>query len=97
MKGSDFVFNYVDLLYHKCHKINRNHGGSYVDSPYWIRNKKATINLTKKKVNRCFQCAITFLLNHEEIRHYLEIITKIKPFLNKYDWEGIHFPSAKDD
>ena len=22
MKGSDFVFDYVQLLYYKCHKIN---------------------------------------------------------------------------
>ena len=28
MKGSDFVFNYVHLLYNKCHKINPNRGGS---------------------------------------------------------------------
>ena len=24
-------------------------------------------------------------------------ITKVKPFINKYNWEGIHFPSEKDD
>ena len=28
MKGSEFVFDYVHLLYNKCHKINPNHGGS---------------------------------------------------------------------
>ena len=33
MKGSDFIFNYVNLLYYKCHKVNPNHGGSYIDSP----------------------------------------------------------------
>ena len=26
MRGSEFVFDYVKLLYYKCHKINRNHG-----------------------------------------------------------------------
>ena len=26
-----------------------------------------------------------------------ERITKIKPFINKYNWEGINFPSEKDD
>ena len=26
LKGSDFVFDYVHLLYCKCHKINLNHG-----------------------------------------------------------------------
>ena len=24
-------------------------------------------------------------------------ITKIKPFINKYNWEGNNFPSVKDD
>ena len=33
MKDSEFVFDYVQLLYYKCHKINPNHGRSYIDSP----------------------------------------------------------------
>ena len=33
MKGSEFVFDFVHLLYYKCHKINPNHSGSYIDSP----------------------------------------------------------------
>ena len=30
MKGSNFVFSYVQLLHCKCHKINLNCGGSYI-------------------------------------------------------------------
>ena len=41
MRGSEFVFDYVQLLYYKCHKINLNCGGSYIDSPNWIKNKKS--------------------------------------------------------
>ena len=44
MKGNKFVFDYVHLLYYKCHKINQNCGGSYIDSLYSIKNKKVTIN-----------------------------------------------------
>ena len=33
MKGSKFVFDSVDLLYHSLHNINLNRGGSYIDSP----------------------------------------------------------------
>ena len=44
MKGSEFIFDFVELLYYKCHKINPNCGGSYIDSPDWVKNKKATIN-----------------------------------------------------
>ena len=47
MKGSDFIFNSVQLLYYKCHKINFKRGGLYIDSPDWIKKKKATINPKK--------------------------------------------------
>ena len=39
MKGSEFVFDYVHLLYYKCHKINPKRAGSYIDSPDWIKKK----------------------------------------------------------
>ena len=32
-KSSEFVFDYAHLLYYKCHKLNPNCGGSYIDSP----------------------------------------------------------------
>ena len=48
MKDSESVFDYVHLLYYKCHKINLNHCGSYINSPDWIKNKKATINSINK-------------------------------------------------
>ena len=54
MEGSDFVFNYVHLLYYKCHEINRNCGGSYMDSNDWIKNKKARKNPIKKKITNVF-------------------------------------------
>ena len=41
MEGNEFVFDYVHLLYYKCHNINPNYGGSYIDSPDWIKNKKS--------------------------------------------------------
>ena len=32
MRGNDFIFDLVQLLYYKCHKINFKRGGSYIDS-----------------------------------------------------------------
>ena len=60
-------------------------------------NKKATINPINKKDNKCFQRAVTVALNCEELGKHVERITKIKPFIYKYKWEGINFPSEKDD
>ena len=50
MKGSDFIFDSVQLMYHKCDKGNFNRNSSYIDSPDWIKNKKATIS---KKYTLC--------------------------------------------
>ena len=53
MEGSEFVLDYIQLLYYKCHKINPNRGGSYIDSPHWMKAKKATINPINKKDKKC--------------------------------------------
>ena len=92
MKGSQFVFDYVLFLYCKCHKINPERGALYINSPDWIKNKKATINPINKKVNKCFQYPVTVALNFEEIKKDPQIITKIKPFINGYNWQEISFP-----
>ena len=40
MKGSELFFDCVQLLYYKCHKINPNCGGSYIDFPDWMKRQK---------------------------------------------------------
>ena len=40
MKSSDFIFDYIDSLYYKCHKVNLIRGGSYIDSTDWIKTKQ---------------------------------------------------------
>ena len=83
-------------MYYKCHKINPNCGGSYIDSPDLTKNKKPTINPINKKDNKYFHYAVTVALNYEEIKKDPETITKIKPFINKYK-EGMYFPSERDN
>ena len=65
MKGREFIFDSVDLLYYKLHKISLNRGGSYIDSPEWLKNEKATIN-SEINENKCFQYAGTAALNYEK-------------------------------
>ena len=66
MKGSEFVFDSVDLLEYKLNKIGLNRGGSYVDSRKWLKNKKAIIN-PKNNDDKCFQYALTVALNDQNI------------------------------
>ena len=40
IKGSDFVFESVDLIDYKLHRVCLNRGGSYIKSPEWLENKK---------------------------------------------------------
>ena len=67
MRGSEFIFDSVDALYYDLNEISLSRGGSYIDSPKWIENKKATIN-PKNNDDKCFQYALTVALNHEQIK-----------------------------
>ena len=97
VRSSDFIFDCVNLLYYKCRKINLNRGGSYSDSPGWIKNEKETINRIKKNENKYFQYTVTIALSHEEIKNNLQILSKIKRFISKHNWNGINYTSGKDD
>ena len=43
-RGSYFIFDSIQLLHYKCCKVNFKRGVSYIDSPDWIKKKKATVN-----------------------------------------------------
>ena len=66
MRGSEFVFDSINL-YYKFHKIILNRGGSFIDSSKWLKNKKVTIN-PKNNDDKCFQYAVALALNHEQIK-----------------------------
>ena len=95
-EGSDFKFESDDRLDYKLHKIKSRRGGSYIKSPEWIRNKRATINMKNEDDDNCFRYALTVALNYQNIKNHPERILNIKPFINEYNWEGIGFPSHQD-
>ena len=92
MRESEFVPDSIDLLYYHLQKIGLKRGGSYIDSPEWLKNKKATINPENNDDN-CFQYALTVALNHQNIGKNPQIITKIKSFIDRYNWEETDFAS----
>ena len=96
MKGSDFIFDCLNLLEYECHRINLKLGGSKKDSPDWIKNK-TIINPINKKDNKCFKYAVTVALNYKKIEKNPGRMTKTKAFIDKYNWEGINYLSGKDD
>ena len=90
MRGSEFVYDGVDVLYYNLNKVSLSRGGSYIESPKWLKNKKAKIN-PKNKDEKCFQYALTIALNYEKIKKDPQRISKIKPFIDKYNWKEIDF------
>ena len=75
IKESDFFFDYIDGLHHKCNNTSLNWGRSYIDSLTWLKNKKATINPKDQTENICFKYAVTVALNHEKTEIDLQRIT----------------------
>ena len=61
-----------------------------------IKNTNVTIN-PKNNDDKCFQYAVTVELNHEQIKIHPERTTKIKPFIDQYDWKEVNIPSNKKD
>ena len=94
--GSRFVFQSVELLSYNVHKTSLKRRKSYIKSPEWLINKRATIN-PKNKDNKCFQYSTTVALNHENIENHPERISNIKHFIDQYNWEGIEVPAGIKD
>ena len=96
MKGSDFIFNGVNYLFYDFNRITISKDGSYIESPKWLKDKKCTIN-QKNNDKKCFQYATTLALNFNKIHKHPQRISKIKPFIDNYNWNDINFRTAKKD
>ena len=96
MRGSEFESDGVKFLYYDFNKTSINRGRSYIDSPKWLKDKKSTIN-PKNNDDKCFQYAVTLALNLDKIKKGPKRVSKIKPFIETYNWKDIDFPSTSKD
>ena len=90
MRGSNFEFDGVNLLYYNFNKISLNRGGSYIEPAKWIKDKRSIIN-PKNNDHKCFQYAVALALNHDKIDRNPQRISKIRPFIDQYKWKDIDF------
>ena len=93
---SNFVFGSVDLLSYHIHKTSLRRGNSYIKSPEWILNKRATIN-PKNHDNKCFEYYIAIALHHQQIRSHPKRMSNNDFFSYMYNWKGIEFPDGIKD
>ena len=102
IKRSNFVFEDDDLLDYKLHRVRLKRGGSYIKSPKWLENKKATMNPKNDDDDddddhhhECLRRSIICALNYNEIMKkefeniFKEIKHEDKDFSShKRDWEN---------
>ena len=62
-------------------------------SSVWLRSKKESIT---KEVN-CFQNALSDSLDYQRIKKNPQKVSKLRPYINQYNWKDIKFPSDKED
>ena len=94
MRGSEFGFDVVNFLYYDFNEISLNRGGSYIEPAKRIKDKRSIIS-PKNNDYKCFQYAITVALNRDKINRDPQRISKIKPFIEQYNWNGYRIPSNK--
>ena len=96
MRRSEFEFDVINFLDYNFNKTSIYRGGSYINSPKRLKDKKSTINL-KNNDYKCFQYTATLVLNRNRINKDPQRISKIKPFINNYNWKDIDFlPTNKN-
>ena len=65
----------------------------------WLQGKKDAINNNNnnnnnKNNNNNLQNALNDALNYQAIKNNPQRISKLKPYIYEYNWEGINFPAG---
>ena len=60
-------------------------------SSEWLRSKKESIT----KEDNCFQNALNDSLDYQRIKKNPQKVSKLRPYINQYNWKDIKFPSDK--
>ena len=96
-KKSNFRVKGIESIVVHYDRYNPTRGGSYIDLPKWIADKKACINI-KNEDNKCFkysvQCGFYKLYDKphpERVSHY----TKLNDA--QINWDGMKYPCGNRD
>ena len=92
IKGSNFVFESVELMDYKLHRVRLRRGGSYIKSPEWLLHKGATINPKNKNDDECLRWSTICALNYSEI-----IEKEFESIFKNNKHENTDFSSQKRD
>ena len=91
--SSSFGYESVEECNIDFNKIDLRRGASYIETPKWLKSKKAIINPKNTHDVYCFMHAITIALYHNELGTNLKgILKKLLTYAQKFNWHETDFP-----
>ena len=90
INNKESIINYI------LNKKTTKNDNTYVETSECIKFKKAVLN-PKGNDDKSFQYSITISLYHKEIGNNFNRVTKVKPYVNNFNWNNIIFRPIKQD
>ena len=80
IEESNFIFDSVQLMHYKLHRVRLRRGGSYTKSHKWLLHKGAAINPKNENDDECLWWSTISALNYHELmkKQFENIFKKIK-------------------
>ena len=97
-ESSSFVYESVEECNIHFHKKDLRRVTSFIDTPEWLKHKKATINTQNVNNVYCFMYAATTALYHSELgKNPGRISKKLDILVHCFNWHDITFPASYED
>ena len=97
-ESSSFVYESVEECNIHFHKKDLRRVTSFIDTPEWLKHKKATINPQNVNNVYCFMYAATIALYHSELgKNPGRISKKLDILVHCFNWHDITFPASYED
>ena len=96
--SSSFSYESVEDLNIHFNKIDLKPGALFIETPKWLKSKKATINPKNARDVYCFMHAITIALFHKELGTNPERITKkLIAHAQNFIWHDIDLSASYEN
>ena len=97
-ESSSFVYESVEECNIHFDRLGLRRGALFIDTPEWLKRKKATINPQNVNNVYCFMYAATIALYHIDLGNNSgRISKKLDILVHGFNWRDIDFPASYKD
>ena len=97
-ESSSFVYERVEECNIHFDRLDLRRGALFIDTPEWLKRKKATINPQNVNNVYCFMYAATIALYHIDLGNNSgRISKKLDILVHGFNWYDIDFPASYKD